>query len=203
MQHSPDGKAYLLAHGAIDPDPKPRYANDSWISGDQIFLLRVEPSISTINNPSAYEFFGGNGPLNKPVWTKDFAKIQPLIDWNNHCGCVTATYVPGLNEYLMFITDGWPTMGRMSTSVFESQQLTGPWKLVTFMKNFGQQGYFVNLPSKFLSADGRRAWLCYSANFTNQDSKNPPIPSDPPGSHYGLVLQEILLPDPKRVKEFA
>lgn len=74
MQHSPDGKAYLVAHGAIDPDPEPRYANDSWISGDQIFLLRVEPSLGAINDPSAYEFFGGTDRRNKPVWTKDFAR---------------------------------------------------------------------------------------------------------------------------------
>ena len=33
------------------------------------------------------------------------------------------------------------------------------------MKHFGEQGYFVNFPSKFISADGRTLWLCYSANF--------------------------------------
>lgn len=202
MQHSPDGKAYLLAHGAIDPDPKPRYANASWISGDQVFLLRVEPSLNSINDPSAYEFFAGRDRHNKAVWTRDFARIRPLIDWNNHCGCATATYVSGLNRYLMFITDGWPTMGRMSTSVLEAPLLTGPWKLVTFMKDFGQQAYFVNLPSKFISAGGRRAWLCYSANFTNQDLHNVQIPSNPPGSRYGLVLQEIVLPDAKLAKTF-
>jgi hypothetical protein len=27
--------------------------------------------------------------------------------------------------------------------------------LVTFMRNFGEQGYFANFPSKFISADGR------------------------------------------------
>jgi hypothetical protein len=70
------------------------------------------------------------------------------------------------------------------------------------MKDFGEQGYFVNLPSKFVSSDGRRAWLCYSANFTNQDLHNVQIPSNPPGSRYGLVLQEILLPDAKLVKTF-
>jgi hypothetical protein len=202
MQHSPDGKAYLVAHGASDPDIQPRYGNASWITGDQVFLLRVTPSLNTINDPAAYEFFAGHDRRNKPIWTKDFAKIQPLLDWNNHLGCVTATYVPGLKRYVMFVTDGWPTAGRMSTSMFEAPQLTGPWKLVTFMKDFGQQAYFVNIPSKFISADGRRAWLCYSANFaTNWNSD--PITSDPPGSRYGLVLQEILLPDAKASKEFA
>ncbi len=202
LEHSPDGKAYLVAHGAIEPDPKPRFANASWISGDQIFLLRVEPSLKTINEPTAYEFFAGYGRNGKPVWTRDFAKILPLIDWNNHCGCVTATWIPALKQYLMFITDGWPTAGRMSTFVLEAAQLTGPWKMVTYMKDFGQQAYFVNLPSKFITADGRRAWLCYSANFAPNWNKIP-ISADPPGSRYGLVLQEILLPDRKQVRVLA
>ena len=33
------------------------------------------------------------------------------------------------------------------------------------MKDFGEQAYFVNFPSKFISSDGRTLWLCYSANF--------------------------------------
>lgn len=198
LEHSPDGKAYLLAHGATDPDPRPRYANASWISGDQVFLLRVEPSIKTINDQAAYEFFAGRDRRGKPRWTRDFREIEPLIDWNNHCGCVTATWVPGLNQYLMFITDGWPTAGLMSTFVLEAPRLTGPWKLVTYMKDFGQQAYFVNLPSKFLSPDGRRAWLCYSANFAS-NWNNMKIVPDPAGSRYGLVLQEIILPAPKGV----
>jgi hypothetical protein len=90
----------------------------------------------------------------------------------------------------------------MSTSVFEAPQLTGPWKLVTYMKDFGQQAYFVNLPSKFLSADGRRAWLCYSANFA-PNWNNVSIAADPSGSHYGLVLQEILLPNLNEAKALA
>jgi hypothetical protein len=35
-----------------------------------------------------------------------------------------------------------------------------------------------------------KAWLCYSANFaSNWNNEN--IGSNPPGSRYGLVLQEI------------
>ena len=59
MEHSPDGKAYLVGHGAVEPDAKPRYANLSWISGDQIYLTRVTPSPETINDSSKYEYFAG------------------------------------------------------------------------------------------------------------------------------------------------
>ena len=59
MEHSPDGKAYLVGHGAELGEPEPRFANLSWISGDQVYLLRVVPRLETINDASKYEFFAG------------------------------------------------------------------------------------------------------------------------------------------------
>lgn len=70
-----------------------------------------------------------------------------------------------LKKYLMCITDGWPGTTDMNTYLLESPKITGPWKMVTFMRGFGRQGYFSTFPSKFISADGRTAWLSYSANF--------------------------------------
>jgi hypothetical protein len=195
LEHSPDGKAYLVAHGAIDPDPKPRFANLSWITGDQIYLLRVAPSIEGINQASNYEFYGGENGRGEPIWTSDFKQIKPLLEWNNNMGCATVTYDCPLKKYLMCITDGGNTCARMSTYILEANRLTGPWKLVVYMKNFGEQCYFANFPSKFISADGRTAWLCYSANFaSNWNGES--IKSNPPGSHYGLVLQEVKLLGP-------
>jgi hypothetical protein len=92
----------------------------------------------------------------------------------------------------MCITDGWPTVEKMNSYILESDNVTGPWKLVVYMKDFGQQGYFLNFPSKFIRENGRKAWLCYSANFS-PGYRNEVIKVDPPGSHYGLVLQEIEL----------
>ncbi|MCE5250772.1 hypothetical protein LLG96_11190 [bacterium] len=192
MEHSPDGKAYLVGHGAIESDAMPRFGNLSWISGDQIYLLRVVPSVETINDASAYEFFGGHDKNGAPVWTSDFTAIKPLIDWNNNCGCVTVTYNAPLKKYLMCVTDGWPTCAKMNSYILESNAITGPWKMITYMKNFGEQGYFLNFPSKFISDDGRTAWLCYSGNFA-RDWNGVAILENPPGSHYGLVLQEVKL----------
>jgi hypothetical protein len=60
------------------------------------------------------------------------------------------------------------------------------------MKDFGEQAYFVNIPSKFISPDGRTAWLWYSGNFA-PDWNGVKIAENPPGSHYGLVMQKITL----------
>jgi len=43
MEHSPDGKAYLVAHGATR-----EIGTLSWNRGDQIYMIRVSPSPETI-----------------------------------------------------------------------------------------------------------------------------------------------------------
>jgi hypothetical protein len=199
MEHSPDGKAYLVGMGAEENDPKPRYANLSWITGDQVYLARVTPSIENINNIKAYEFFAGDDPNSQPVWTSDFTKIKPLLDWNNNMGCVTVTYDAPLKKFLMCVTDGWPTVAKMNSYILEADQITGPWRMVVYMKDFGEQGYFLNFPSKFIQSDGKRLWLCYSANFS-PGWNGVKLEFNPPGARYGLCLHEIQLlgPDDKR-----
>lgn len=201
MQHSPDGKAYLIAHGADTTDTKGRFWNDSWITGDQIYLLRVTPTIENMNDPSKYEFYAGKDSNGRPIWTTDFKKIRPLLEWNNNMGCVTVTYNAPLKKYLMCITDGGNTCSKMNTYILESDQITGKWNLVTYMKNFGEQAYFVNIPSKFIGKDGKTAWLLYSGNFA-PNWNGVKIESNPPGSHYGLVLQKVELLNPDSYKKY-
>lgn len=245
MEHSPDGKAYLLAMGAEINDRMPRpclrpgtqggmqemkgmceapvrlqmrkeeaadetlkasyeqafkqagekpfaHANLSWITADQVYLARVTPSPETINDLKAYEFFAGHDAKGAPTWTSDFQQIKPLLEWNNHMGCVTATYVPGLKKYLMCVTDGWPTVAKMTSYILEADTLTGPWRMAAYMRDFGEQAYFLNFPSKFISQDGRTLWLCYSANFSpGWNGVN--LKLNPPGGRYGLCLHEVRL----------
>jgi hypothetical protein len=91
----------------------------------------------------------------------------------------------------MCVTDGGNTCSQMHTYLLESDSLTGEWKIVSYMKNFGEQAYFVNIPSKFISNDGKTMWLMYSGNYSNVNGGK--IQVNPPGSHYGLVMQQIQL----------
>ena len=192
MEHSPDGKAYLVAHGADVTDTKWRFWNDSWVTGDQIYLLRVTPSVENINDASKYEFYAGKDGNNKPLWINDFKKIKPLLEWNNNMGCVNITYNAPLKKYLMCVTDGGNTVSKMNTYILESDQIDGDWKIVSYMKDFGVQAYFVNIPTKFISNDGKQMWLLYSANFSlDPDGKG--WSKNPPGSHYGICFQKIQL----------
>ncbi|GHT23133.1 hypothetical protein FACS189430_05940 [Bacteroidia bacterium] len=192
MEYSPDGKAYMVAHGADVSDPKPRFWNASWITGDNVYLLRVTPSPENMNDPSQWEFYSGKDANGRAIWSNDFSQIKPLLEWNNNMGCVTVTYNAPLKKYLMCVTDGGNTSARMNTYVLESESLTGEWKLISYMKSFGEQAYFVNIPSKFISKDGKTMWMMYSGNFApHWNGQN--IKIHPVGSHYGLVMQKIQL----------
>ena len=186
MQHSSDGKAYLTGHGATRKD-----ATCSWVSGDQAYLARVTPTLQNINDVSKYEFFAGRDASGKAIWTNQFARIKPLLEWNDRMGCVTATYNAALKKYLMCVTDGGASgMGTYDTMILEADRITGPWKLAVFMPRFGQQAYFVNIPSKFISRDGRTMWLCFADDWVRKH------PSSPAGTRYAMCLYEMKLLGP-------
>lgn len=191
MEHSPDGKAYLVAQGASDGEGR-RFAYNSWITADQVHLIRVVPSVETMNDAAQYEFFAGLTDEGDGVWTRDFRRIKPIAEWRDRMGCVTMTYNAPLKKYLLCVTDGGNTVSRYHTYLLESDRIAGPWKLAAYLENFGEQAYFVNIPSKFIGADGRTLWLCYAANFSSGWG-GITFKSRPPGSRYGMCLQEVRL----------
>ena len=203
MKYSPDGKAYLAAFGAgtelaakrprQTAMPKLPLENPHWNWGDCVYLLRVTPSPATINDASSYEYYAGNDADGKPVWTSDFSKIKPVVEWPNNMGQVAVTYVPALKKYIMCVTDGRTYSGEYNTYFLESGALTGPWRMVTYWHAFGEQAYFVHIPSKFVGTtvkDGAlTAWIVYSANFCGNRA-------DPPDSKYAMCLRQILIKVP-------
>ena len=191
LEHSPDGKAYLVAHGA-SAGVNRRFGYNSWITGDEIYLLRVTPGITNMNDASQYEFFAGSGFFGKPRWSRKLSDAKPIAAWRDNMGCVTMTCNAPLKKYLMCVADGGTTGGYFSSYILESDRITGPFKRVEYLHHFGEQGYFVNIPSKFISQDGKTFWLSYSANFAaTWDGRK--IQSKPPGSKYAMCLQEIRL----------
>ena len=191
MMYSPDGYAYLAAHGSEDS-----LSCNNWIQGDDIFLIRVIPFPDNINNRNAYEFYAGKDEMGNPVWSKDFSSIKPLIKWKEKLGCVTITYNPGLKKYMMCITRGYQITNygshneedRFDTMILLSESLTGDWQISNYWEKFGPVAYFVNIPSKFISEDGRKMWLTYSANFHSKRMEG-----NPKGSFYSLSMHEITL----------
>lgn len=183
MENSPDGKAYLVGHGAQQASEH----RPIWIRGDQVYLARVVPSPENINDRAKWEFFAGVNAQDRPLWTGDFEQIRPIVDWPGHTGPVSITYFAPLSRYLLCISCGWPA-GRFAfdTYFLESEQITGPWKMIVYMRKFGPRGYFPNFPSKFISDDGSTAWLCFA-----NDTTDGAVAADPRGGRYALCLHEI------------
>ncbi len=112
---------------------------------------------------------------------------------------MTMTWNAPLKTYFMCVSYGYEDGGGGNTDydtyILESAAVTGPWKIVTYLKAFGPQAYFVNIPSKFISADGKTMWLCYSANWSRRKEKG-----NPEGSDYAMCLQEIKLLGRKTIR---
>lgn len=198
MEHSPDGYAYLVGHGG---GPDKATTQNTWMSSDYLYMVRVKPSPETINDPKAYEFFAGKDARGKDVWSKKLGDLSPIARWPARLGSATITYDPHLDVYLMWVStthDGVDTEGGPTdTMLLESDSLTGEWRMVHYLPKFGPQSYFVNTPSKFLSPGGR-SWMSYSANYGVADAVG-----SPEGSTYTWVLREMQLVPAKDKRDKA
>ena len=74
MEHSPDGKAYVVSHGN---DGTSTGSDEAWTLGNQVFMARVAPTVATIGDGTQWEFYaGGHGAA--AVWVPgDVSKAKP------------------------------------------------------------------------------------------------------------------------------
>jgi hypothetical protein len=190
LEHSPDGKAYIISHGATSDT-----STEMWVLGDQIYMARVTPTIDAINDRAQWEFYaGGHGDQAKWVHG-DVKQAVPMVEWTNHTGGSTMTFFKPLNKYVMTVQTAstYPNMdgGDFDTYFLESDAITGPWSYVTYMRNFGPQVYFGNHPSKFAAkapdtaARTYDAFLMYTANYDPHTGGH-----NPPNSAYHMNLQQ-------------
>ena len=145
-----------------------RTAGTFLLQGSEVYLARTkgEPSAEVMGSGEHWEYFagtresgggGGGGGGGAPVWVDHVDGARPLFSWENKTGVVTMTYAAALRKHLMVV--GTPTersgvhsmSGTFDFYILESDEITGPWAMVSYLKEFGPQAYFVNLPSKFLA----------------------------------------------------
>lgn len=192
LQYSPDGKAYALCHGS-EGDKRAEWGN-----GDSVYVLRVEPRCEEINDPASWEFFAGQDAAGNPMWSPRAADAKPLLTWNDKLGLAHAVYNAPLKKYLMWISpllqsDTWVQdqgparrFSAEGSLLLESDGLLGPWRMVQYFPSLGPNAYCICFPSKFISSDGKRAWLLCSANYTAM-----PAPGQPEGMRYAAHFREV------------
>jgi hypothetical protein len=209
MEHSPVDQAtgrkyaYMVGHGA---DAGIQIAaHNSWIQGDNTYLIRIllpdgtnaAANTAYLNTHTNWQYYARNDTWKN--WDKNNladvnSNIQAIAHWNQRLGNVSMTYNAPLRKYMMVMSR--VVAGNkdiMDAMVLESDAITGPFKLVQYLPSFGVRAYFLNIPSKFISADGLTMWLSFSANYWWH------TPSSFPGAVYAWCLREFTLtknPDP-------
>jgi hypothetical protein len=181
---SQDGRIYLSAHGNLVAGHK-----NNWDKGDAIYLCRVEPQPEKVTDPGAYEFFAGHDGSGKPRWSGRVDDSRPILSWPNHLGSESITYMPGLKRYILLtarLRERENNLGYNVLVFWESPSLTGPYRMVHYLRDWGPQSYFPAIPAKFLSPDGKTAWLVCSANYRTAGEPNPPQ------CRYALSMHEIV-----------
>jgi hypothetical protein len=190
LEFAPGGLAYLVGHGSSVPT-----GTSNWCAGDEVVLARVRPSPATINDLESYEFFAGLDQYNNPIWSGRFSQLQPIYSAAGAAGLPAITFNAGLQKYMLCVCAAplHGGAGVYDTHILLGEHVWGPWEPLVELKAFGSQGYFVNIPSKFLSADGTTGWLWWSANWFNNISPTADIVERPLGSRYALCVRQFCL----------
>lgn len=108
-----------------------------------------DSTIKDVINANSYEFWDGE------KWSTNITESKPILKWNNHLGSESMTYIPGLQKYILMsarLSEYEPeNLGYNLLLFYESDEITGPFKLVHAMRDFGPQTYFPHIPPKFIS----------------------------------------------------
>lgn len=86
LEHSPDGKFYLLGHGAEHSDEP-----QAWMQGSSVYMARCNPTVADVNDKSKWEFYSGtSGHEGEASWSRgDVGAATPLFVWPNRTGVAT------------------------------------------------------------------------------------------------------------------
>lgn len=180
---APDGKIYLSAHGYSSGKGK-----NNWDKGDAIYLCRTDANPEKIIDPLAYEFFAGHDKNRKPLWKKSVKEARPIADWPDHLGSESISFVKGIGKYILMtarLKEDETNLDHNNLIFFEADELTGPYRIVHYLKDWGVQSYFPNIPSQLVSKDGQTAWLTVAANYNAAQF-------NPHQNRYAASLHELI-----------
>lgn len=162
-----DGRVYLSAHGYSSGN-----GQNNWDKGDAIYLCRTFATTDSIIQAESYEFFAGHAESGKAIWAKGVEMARPILDWPDHLGSEGITYFPQLKKFILItcrLMENEENLPYNVTIFWEADDLTGPYKIVHYMKNWGAQTYFPNISSQFINGDGTSAWMTVACNYSVQN----------------------------------
>ena len=131
---------------------------------DRFALTRVRKHL--IQERDAYEFFATLDADGHPVWSKEIGTRGAVFEHSGSCLRSGISYSGGLKRYLW-----WQGLRKADArfqggfGLYDAPQPWGPWTTVYFTRKWdvgpGEAGC---LPTRWMSADGKRCYLVFSGN---------------------------------------
>lgn len=135
---------------------------------DHFVLLRVPKA--QILERTAYEFFVSVDADGEPLWSSDVADRGAVFTHAGHCARSGLSYSSALGRYLWWqqLADaGIDTRFEGGLGIYDAPEPWGPWTTVYFTDQWDEgPGDAASFPPKWMSADGRSAWLVHSGEDT-------------------------------------
>ncbi len=135
--------------------------DNAYRRADRMVLARVPKR--RITDRDAYEFFvrcGGE----EPVWTRDVRRRGSVFDAAGRCYRSSVSYNRPLGRYLWCQTgEGTQPRFQGGLAIYDAPEPWGPWTSVYYAPTWDTgPGETSSLPTKWMSADGRRVHLVFS-----------------------------------------
>jgi len=138
--------------------------NTAYGAADRLVLARVPKD--SVTQRDAYEFFVRIESDGEAIWSREIT-VRGSIFSNPGAVCRShVTYSDALKRYLLVVI-GPAVDGRFAGGfgVYDAAEPWGPWTTAFYTDAWDiGPGESASFPSKWLSADGRSAWLVFSGN---------------------------------------
>ena len=161
---SKDKYVYIYSHDEAD----------AYKNSDHFILARVPKD--QLKNWRKYEYFSGLNEGDKPKWSEDIRKREPVFSNPGRCYRSSITYNKGLKKYLwcqnmqrsqgsVFDGESKDIRFRGGIGIFESSNPWGPWRTVYYTRDWDMgPGETSSMPTKWMSSDGKTCHLVFSGD---------------------------------------
>ena len=165
--HANNGKNEYVYSYATHKNDATEFQNES---PGKTWMTRVEKN--KIMDKDSYQWFTGLDANNQPGWgsmaDRKSVFSKKILSWTP----IAVSYNAPLKKYIFATLHGQtsvPMCGSYSASkgisFYESDRPWGPWRTIKVIPIFAEEKlYFWNIPTKWISSDGKSMWLVYTGD---------------------------------------
>jgi hypothetical protein len=139
-------------------------SDEAYAMVDRMVLARVPKN--KIREAGAYKYFRAPAPDGSARWATNIAERASVLTNPGRCYRSGVTYNAGLRRYLWCVTS--PVEDRSTAGgllIYDAPEPWGPWTLLFATDKWDTApGESASFPTKWMSPDGRTAWLVFSGD---------------------------------------